>query len=103
MCIKSLHFCLQCFDMRNTTATKGLHYLGLCLHSYEMGACVDDHECKDVVNSRKCFLKDMNDLKGTHLPPPPCSDKWAATPPQNAQTWEKSVLNYDNDSIFLHQ
>lgn len=61
---------------------------------------MDGHEREDVVKARKTFLKDMNDLKSTHLPPPPCSDERAPTPPPDAETRKTLVLLYHDESIF---
>ena len=50
---------------------------------------MDGHEWEDVIKSKREML---NHLKTTHLPPAPCSDKHAATPPPHAETQTKFVL-----------
>ena len=61
---------------------------------------MDGHEREDVVKSREEFLKQLKELKDTHLPPPPCSDERAATPPPDAETRKRLVLLYHDESIF---
>ena len=61
---------------------------------------MDGHEREDVVKSREEFLKQLKELKDTHLPPPPCSDERAATPPPDAETRKRLVLLHHDESIF---
>ena len=82
------------------TATRWLHRLGFRPRSHRKGAYVDGHERDDVVAYRKEFLKKLDDLRDTHLPPPPCSDERAATPPADAETRKNLVLIFHDESIF---
>ena len=82
------------------TATQWLHHLGLRPQSHKKGAYVDGHEREDVVKSRREFLQQIRHLKDTHLPPPPCSDERAGTPPADAENRKKLVLIYHDESIF---
>lgn len=45
------------------------------------------------------FLKELKDLQETHLPPSPCSDERAATPPPDAESRKTLVLTYHDKSI----
>ena len=49
---------------------------------------------------RKEFLKKLEDLRDTHLPPPPRSDERAATPHADAETRKNLVLISHDESIF---
>ena len=82
------------------TATRWLHQLGFRPQSHKKGAYVDGHEREDVVKSRKTFLDKVNSLKVSHLPPPPCSDERAKTPPLDAESRKRLVLIYHDESIF---
>ena len=82
------------------TATRWLHRLGFRLTSHKKGAYVDGHERDDVIAYRKDFLKKLEELRGTHLPPPPCSDERAATPPDDADARKNLVLIFHDESIF---
>lgn len=48
----------------------------------------------DVVNACKEYSKIVHDLENIHLPPPPCSDEHAATPPPDAESKTQLVLIY---------
>ena len=82
------------------TATRWLHQLGYHPLSHKKGAYVDGHEREDVVKCRDEFLKEMEDLRDTRLPPPTCSDERAATPPPDAESRKTLVLIYHDESIF---
>ena len=82
------------------TATRWLHHLGFCPQSHQKGAYVDGHEREDVVKLRKHYLENLRQLKDTHKPPPPCSDKQTATPPSDAETRKTLVPIYHDESIF---
>ena len=57
------------------TVNRWLHHLGFISESHKKGSYVDGHEREEVVKSRREFLKVLSDLKASHNPPPPCSDK----------------------------
>ena len=52
---------------------------------------MDGHERADVVASRSQYLKELNELQASHLPPPPCSD---------AETRKTLVSIFHDESIF---
>ena len=88
----------RCISLR--TAMRWLHKLGFRPTSHKKGAYVDGHEREDVVAHRAEFLMKLKELKESHLPPPPCSDEPAATPPLDAEFKKKLVLIYHDESIF---
>ena len=55
---------------------------------------------KYVVKYREEFLEKLKGLKGSHMPPPPCRDETASTPPLDAEIRKKVVLIYHDESIF---
>lgn len=82
------------------TATHWLRRLGFRPQSHKKGAYVDGHERADVVASRSQYLKELGELQALHLPPPPCSDERAATPPPDAETRKTLVSIFHDESIF---
>ena len=48
------------------------------------------------MKSHEEFLKKLKELKETHLPPPPCSDERAATPPLDAEEKAGSYISCFN-------
>ena len=82
------------------TATRWLRRLGFRPISHKKGAYVDGHERQDVVANRRDFLRELKELKQSHLPPPPCSDEMAAPPPPDAESRKRLVLIYHDESIF---
>ena len=52
-----------------------------------------------MVASQDVYLKQMDDLRSVHLPPPSCSDEEAAIPPADAKTRKKLVM-YQDESII---
>ena len=53
-----------------------------------------------MVAYRVKYLKELSDLRSSHLPPPPCSDERAKTSPPDAETRKKLILIYHDESIF---
>lgn len=82
------------------TATRWLHRLGFRPMSHKKGAYVDGHERPDVVAYRDVYLKKLDDIRSVHLPPPPCSNERAATPPVDAETKKRLITIYHDESIF---
>ena len=58
------------------------------------------HEREDVVKYRKEYLKTVNSLHSSHLPPPPCSDVSACSPPEDAETRKKLMVMFHDERIF---
>ena len=52
------------------TAAKWLHNLGFSPRSYKKGLYFDGHEREDVIEYRKLYLRKIEILQSTHLPPP---------------------------------
>ena len=82
------------------TATRWLRKLGFRIITHKKGSYVDGHERSDVVEYRSKYLKQLSDLRSTHLPSPPCSDECATTPPPDAETRKTLVLIFHDESIF---
>ena len=60
------------------TAAKWLNQLGFHPYSLKKGVYIDGHEREDVIDYRKLFLRKLEILDASHLPPPPCSDELTA-------------------------
>ena len=56
------------------TAMKCLHYLGFYPPSHKKSIYIDEHEHDDVVEYQKLYLRKLDILSSTHLPPPTCED-----------------------------
>ena len=86
------------------TARRWLHKLGFKQVSSKKGIYIDGHERADVVEYRKLYLKRLDILAKTHLPPPLCSDEPTchASPSciDESSPYRKLVLNFHDDSIF---
>ena len=86
------------------TAKRWLHKLSFEQVSSKKGIYIDGHEQADVVEYRKLYLKRLDILANTHLPPPLCSDEPSchASPLGNADTTahRKLVLIFHDESIF---
>uniref|UniRef100_A0A1X7V209 Uncharacterized protein n=1 Tax=Amphimedon queenslandica TaxID=400682 RepID=A0A1X7V209_AMPQE len=61
-------------SIKERTAVKWLHELGFRSQRHKKGIYIDGHERKDVVEYRRIFLRKIEILEKTHLPPPNCSD-----------------------------
>ena len=57
------------------TARRWLHKFGFEQVSSKKGIYIDEHERADVVEYRKLYVKRLDILASTHLPPPLCSDE----------------------------
>ena len=82
------------------TATRWLHKLGFQPMSHKKGAYVDGHEREDVVTYRKHYLKELDELRKSHLPPPPCSDEHDTTPHDATELRKSLILIFHDESIF---
>ena len=56
------------------TATKWLNHLRFRPQSHKKSIYIDGHERNDVVEYRKLYLKKLDIVSSTHLPPPLCED-----------------------------
>ena len=77
-----------------------LRHIGFRPIRHKKGAYVDGHERADVVASRSQYLKELNEVQASHLPPPPCSDEKAATAPPDAEARKTLVSVFHDESIF---
>jgi transposase len=82
------------------TASKWLHALGFSPTPYRKGVYVDGHEREDVVEYREMYLRKMEILESTHLPPPPCEDADFEENIGNPAAQRKLVLLYHDESCF---
>ena len=88
------------------TARRWLHKLGFEQVSSKKGIYIDGHERTDVVEYRMLYLKRLDILASTHLPPPLCSDELsthALQPPlrtDEPSPHRELVLIFHDESIF---
>ena len=82
------------------TASNWLHALGFSPTPYRKGVYVDGHEREDVVEYRKLFLRKIEVLESTHLPPPPCTGGDLEETIGNPEARRKLVLLYHDESSF---
>ena len=82
------------------TASNWLHALGFSPMPYRKGIYVDGHEREDVVEYRKMYLRKIEILESTHLPPPPCTDGNLEENIGNPAAQRKLVLLYHDESSF---
>ena len=87
------------------TARHWLYKFGFEQVSSKKGIYIDGHKQADVVEYRKLYIKRLDILASTHLPPPLCSDE----PPCHASSYTSSdepslhrklVLIFHDESIF---
>ena len=57
-------------EIQECTGIKWLHYLGFRPQKYKKGAYIDGHERSDVIEYQKMYLRTLEILESTHLPPP---------------------------------
>ena len=88
------------------TARRWLHKLGFEQVSSKKGIYIDGHERTNVVEYRKLYLKRLDILASTHLPPPLCSDELsthASQPPlrtDELSPHRELVLIFHDKSIY---
>ena len=86
------------------TARRWLHKLGFEQVSSKKGVYIDGHERADVVEYRKLYLKKLDILASTHLPPPLCSDEFSShadvLSDSDPSPSRKLVLIFHDESIF---
>ena len=82
------------------TATKWLHCLGFRPQSHKKSVYIDGHERDDVVEYRKMYLRKLDILSSTHLPPPSCDDSLTAIETGNPSATKHLVLVFHDESSF---
>ena len=88
-------------QIQNRTARKWLHELGFHPHSHKKGAFIDGHEREDVREYRQLFLRKLEILESTHMPPPlPSDGKATQTAVGNPDAVKRLVLIFHDESIF---
>ena len=81
-------------------ARKWLHNLGFSPKSSKKGLYFDGHEQDDEVEYHKLFLRKMEILQSTHLPPPTCSIGCTEEIVGNESSEKRLVLIYHDESSF---
>lgn len=87
-------------QIKERTAIKWLHELGFRPQLHKKGIYIDGHERADVVDYRQLFLRKLEILQSTHLPPPLCSDGLVRHQIGNPSAKKKLVLLYHDESSF---
>ena len=87
-------------QIKNRTAIKWLHDLGFRPQSHKKGIYIDGHECDDVVEYRSLYLRKLDVLEKTHLPPPSCPGGITQFTVGNSEATEHLVLIYHDECIF---
>ena len=82
------------------TARKWLHKLGFSPKSSKKGLYFDGHERGDVVEYRKLYLRKLEILQSTHLPPPACFSGQTEESIGNVSSEKRLVLIYHDESVF---
>ena len=82
------------------TAKRWLHSLGFHPTPDRKGLYIDGHERPDVVEYRRIFLKKLNILHSTHLPPPVCDDGVVSKDLGSPNATKKLVLIFHDESIY---
>ena len=59
-------------SIKHRTTVKWLHNLGFRPQSHKKDIYIDGHERSDVIEYRTLYLRKLDILEKTHLPPPPC-------------------------------
>lgn len=87
-------------QIQNRTARKWLHELGFRPHSHKKGVFIDGHEREDVREYRELFLRKLEILESTHLPPPLPADGKSIQILGNPEASKRLVLIFHDESIF---
>ena len=82
------------------TAIKWLHHLGFQPQSHKKSIYIDGHERDDEVEYRKLYLRKLEILSSTHLPPPACEDGLTAIQTGNPSAATHLVLIFHDESSF---
>ena len=87
-------------SIKPRTAVKWLHDLGFRPQPHKKGVYIDGHERSDVIDYRALFLKKLDILEQTHLPPPLCPDGLTRFTVGNPEFSRHLVLIYHDECIF---
>ena len=87
-------------QIKNCTATKWLHDLWFRPQSHKKGIYIDGHEHSGVVEYRSLYLRKLDVLEKTHLPPPYCPDGSTQFTVGNSEANKYLVLIYHDECIF---
>lgn len=87
-------------QIKNRTAVKWLHDLGFRPQSHKKGIYIDGHERNDVIEYRSLYLRKLEILEKTHLPPPSCPGGNTQFTVGNSEATKHLVLIYHDECIF---
>ena len=87
-------------QIQTRTAIKWLHHLGFRPQSHKKSIYIDGHEQDDVVEYRKLYLRKLDILSSTHMPPPSCEDALTAVQTGNPAASKHLVLIFHDESSF---
>ena len=82
------------------TARKWLHELGFSPKLYKKGMYFDGHKREDVVEYCKLYLRKLEILQLSHLPPPTCDNGATEEAIGNVDAEKRLVLMYHDESSF---
>ena len=82
------------------TAIKWLHHLGFRPQSHKKSVYINGHKPDDVVEYRKLYLRKLEILSSTHLPPPACNDGLTAIQTGHPSAAKHLVLIFHDESSF---
>lgn len=82
------------------TGKRWLHLLGFSPMSHKKGVYFDGHEHLDIVEYRRLFLRKLDILHLTHLPPPLCDDGLVSHDLGCTTARRKLVVICHDESIF---
>ena len=87
-------------QIQTRTAIKWLHHLGFRPQSNKKSIYIDGHEREDVVKYWKLYLRKLDILSSTHLPPPLCEDGLSTVQTGNLAASKHLVLIFHDESSF---
>jgi len=72
---KARETCQNLPNITDCAAVHQLHILGFDVISSKRGVYIDGHECSDVVEYRKIYLRRLEIIFSCHAPPPVCEEE----------------------------
>lgn len=87
-------------QIKKCTATRWLHDLGFRPQSHKKGIYIDGHERADVTEYRNLYIRKLEILETTCLPPPPCPGGLIKVNVGNPAASKHLVLIYHDECIF---